>query len=99
MNSLATMSSKMDKEEVNEVQNEYRWAAEFLAGPGGYMEKAEIVSDWFKTLEDAKEDAFLKAEKEMKEYPYSRGRILKLIVEDKNGKIIELANARHISVR
>lgn len=99
MESLATMSN--DKTEATEEDNcnEYRWAAEFMAGPGGFMEKAEVVSDWFKTLDDAKEDAYLKAEREMKEYPYSRGKILKLFIEDKNGTVVELQNALNIPTR
>jgi hypothetical protein len=79
------MTSKGETED-----NEYRWAVEFSAGPGGFIEKAEIVSTWFKTFDDAKEDAFSRAECEMCAYPFSRGKILKLVVEDRNGKITVL---------
>lgn len=78
---------------------EYRWAAEFMAGPGGYLEKAEIVSQWFDSFEDAKEDALSKAENEVADYPYSRGKILKLIIEDNSGIILELKNALDIPKR
>lgn len=87
------------KNASNTVQNEYRWAVEFLAGPAGYLEKAELVSDWFPNIDDAKMDAYNKVEKEVNEYPFSRGKILKLLVEDKNGKIIELSNVKDIPVR
>ena len=85
------MLNEMDK---SKSINEFRWAVEFMAGPGGYLEKAEIVSRWFETLDDAKNDAFAKADYEVSDYPYSRGKILKLIVEDKHKTTeIELKNA------
>jgi hypothetical protein len=80
--------------ENSESSNEFRWAVEFMSGPGGYLEKAEIISRWFKTIDDAKNDAFQRADSEVKDYPYSRGGILKLIVEDKHKTTeIELKNA------
>lgn len=86
-------------EEQISKPKEFRWAVEFMAGPGGYLEKAEIVSQWFDSLEDAKEDALIKAESEVSDYPYSRGKILKLIIEDNNGVILELKNAKDIPRR
>lgn len=85
--------------ENNTARNEYRWAVEFLAGPAGYLEKAELVSDWFPNIDHAKEDAYMKVEKEVNNYPYSRGKILKLVVEDKNGEITELSNVKMNSAR
>lgn len=84
-----------NKEDSNKDSKEYRWAAEFLAGPGGYMERAEVVSDWFPSMEHAKEDAHMNAQKEVTEYPFSRGKILKLLVENKNGDIVELTNVNN----
>jgi len=86
-------------EDSNKDSKEYRWAVEFMAGPGGYMEMAEIVSDWFPSIEDAKKDAMCKAEQEVTEYPFSRGKILKLLVENKNGDIVELSNSKIIPCR
>lgn len=83
-----------NKEEVNNQSKEYRWAAEFMAGPGGYLEKAEVVSAWFPNMEVAKEDAFMNAQKEVSDYPFSRGTILKLLVENKDGDIVELSSAK-----
>jgi len=80
-------------------RKEYRWVVEFLAGPGGYLEKAEVVSEWFPSLEDAKDDAWIKAKREVESYPFSHGKILKLLVEDKEGSIIELQNAKNIPLR
>ncbi|KAL3854477.1 hypothetical protein ACJMK2_013768, partial [Sinanodonta woodiana] len=60
--------------------------------PGGFSEKEEIVSDWFPNMEEAKKDALAKAEKEVREYPFSRGGILKLSIEDEAGRITELMN-------
>ncbi|KAH3749131.1 hypothetical protein DPMN_183790 [Dreissena polymorpha] len=79
--------------------NEYRWVAEFLAGPGGYMEKAEVVSDWFPNRQAATDDALSRANNEVSDYPFSRGRILKLIVEDKHGSVVELSNVRNVTSR
>ncbi|KAH3749408.1 hypothetical protein DPMN_183906 [Dreissena polymorpha] len=81
------------------VSKEYRWVAEFLAGPGGYLEKAEIVSDWFPNRQTATDDAWSRANSEVSDYPFSRGRILKLIVEDKNGSVVELSNAMNVTSR
>lgn len=67
-----------------------RWSAEFMAGTGGYMCKEEITSEWFNSLEEARKDADKNAEQEVCEYPFSRGRILRLILEDEDGKITEL---------
>lgn len=75
-------------------KGEFRWAAEFMAGPGGFLEKAEIVSPWFETLADAKSDARAKAETEILDYPFSHGVMLRLIVEDKSGHITELENVK-----
>lgn len=84
------------KTSEQEAGSKFRWAAEFLAGPGGYIEKAEVVSDWFTNKGAATDDAYAKAQKEVDDYPYSRHRILKLIVEDEKGTITELSNAQHI---
>ncbi|KAH3749187.1 hypothetical protein DPMN_183678 [Dreissena polymorpha] len=81
------------------VSNEYMWVAKFLAGPGGYLEKAEVVSDWFPNRQAATDDAWSHAVNEVSDYPFSRGRILKQIVEDKNGTIVELSNARNVTSR
>ena len=79
----------------SQESTKYRWVAEFLAGPSGYMEKEEIVSEWFPDLNGAKMNAIDKAEREVQDFPYSRGRILKLFVEDNAGKEVkELCNAK-----
>lgn len=67
-----------------------RWSAEFLAGTGGCMCKEEITSEWFQTKEEAKKDADRNAEQEVNEFPFSRGRIMRLILEDEDGKVTEL---------
>lgn len=67
-----------------------RWSAEFLAGTGGFMCKEEITSEWFQTKEEAKKDADRNAEQEVNEFPFSRGRIMRLILEDEDGKVTEL---------
>jgi hypothetical protein len=64
-----------------------------MAGPGGFLEKTEVISEWFETLDVAKNNACDNADNEISDYPFSRGNILKLIVEDKNGNEIELRNA------
>jgi hypothetical protein len=85
--------NKLREIENSESSNEFRWAVEFMAGPGGYLEKAEIVSRWFETIDDAKDDAFQRVDNEVCDYPYSRGKILKLVVEDKHKTTeIELKN-------
>ena len=94
MNSLKSKRVDQRRKQKNEDDVKFRWAAEFLAGPGGYLEKAEVVSKWFKTLEEAKEHAQKNSEQEVNDYPYSRGTILKLIVEDNVGKVVELSNVR-----
>ena len=93
-NSIDHCQGKKDKGNLK-----FRWAAEFMAGPGGFPEKAEVVSKWFTSLDEAKEHAQKHSEKEVNEYPYSRGTILKLIVEDNAGKIIELSNAKSVRER
>ena len=77
----------------------FRWAAEFMSDPGGFPEKAEVVSNWFSSLDEAKARAQKDCEKEVSEYPFSRGMILKLIVEDNAGTIIELSNAKNVRER
>lgn len=67
-----------------------RWSVEFLAGTGGCICKEEITSEWFNSREEAKKDADRNAEKEMNDFPFSRGRVLRLILEDEDGKIHEL---------
>ena len=97
MNSLKSKSVDVDLQRTNQKKDnnvQFRWAAEFLAGPGGYLEKAEVVSKWFQTLDEAKEHAQKNSAQEVNEYPYSRGTILKLMVEDNAGKVIELSNVK-----
>ncbi|KAH3749192.1 hypothetical protein DPMN_183683 [Dreissena polymorpha] len=53
------------------VSNEYRWVAEFLAGPGGYLEKAEVVSNWFPNRQAATDDVWSHAVNEVSDYPFS----------------------------
>lgn len=72
----------------------FRWAAEFMAGPGGFLEKAEVMSKWFTSFDEAEDHAWKNYEREVNEYPYSRGTILKLLVEDNKGTITELSNAK-----
>lgn len=68
----------------------YRWRAEFLAGPGGFASKEEISGDWFNTKAEAVNDANKNADNEVQEFPFARN-ILKLFVEDENGKeMVEL---------
>lgn len=67
-----------------------RWSAEFLTGAGGMLCKEEITSEWFNSREEARKDADKNAETEVCEYPFSRGRILRLILEEEDGKITEL---------
>ena len=86
-------NKKSQENEDSKPTNGFRWVAEFMAGPGGFLEKTEIVSEWFETLDEAKNNAFEKAEYEISDYPFSRGNILKLSVEDKNGNEIELKNS------
>ena len=99
MNKIKSQSVDECRTQKNENDVQFRWAAEFLAGPGGYMEKAEVVSKWFKTLEEAKEHAQKNSEQEVNDYPFSRGTILKLIVEDNTGKVIELSNVKSVRER
>lgn len=97
MNSLKSKGVDTDlqrKNQKNDKKCQFRWAAEFLAGPGGYLEKAEVVSKWFQTLDEAKEHAQKNSAQEVNDYPFSRGTILKLIVEDNAGKVIELSNVK-----
>lgn len=67
-----------------------RWSAEFLAGTGGYLCKEEITSEWFESKEEAKKDADRNAEQEVMHFPFSRGRILRLILESEDGQVTEL---------
>ena len=95
MNNLKRKSVDLQqRNQKNDKDVQFRWAAEFLAGPGGYLEKAEVVSKWFQTLDEAKEHAQKNSAQEVNDYPFSRGTILKLIVEDNAGKVIELSNAK-----
>ena len=70
--------------------SKYRWSAEFLAGAGAYLSKEEITSEWFNSKEEAKKDAESNAENEVIEYPFSKGRIMRLILEGEDGQITEL---------
>ena len=73
----------------------YRWAVEFLAGPPGFVEKAEVVSDWFNKLDEAREHALKNTEREMYDYGDTRGTIIKWVIEDnKGGTIVELKDAK-----
>ena len=71
MNSDASKSVDKRRKQKNEDDVKFRLAAEFLAGPGGYLEKAEVFSKWFKTLDEAKEHVQKNSEQEVNEYPYS----------------------------
>lgn len=87
------------KNGVNE-EKQFRWAAEFFAGPGGFLEMAAIESRWFSNLEDAKFDAFECAQRQVEQFPFSHGKILKLILEDKNGDLVEqLVNVQDVPRR
>lgn len=99
MNNIKSHTMDQCQNKKNEADVKFRWAAEFLAGPGGYLEKAEVVSKWFTSLDEAKEHARKNSEREVNDYPYSRGTILKLIVEDNTGTIIELSNAKSVRER
>ena len=73
MNSVTSKSVNKRRKQKNEDDVKFRWAADFLAGPGGYLEKAEVFSKWFKTLDEAKQHAQKYSEQEISDYPYSRG--------------------------
>ncbi|KAL4217250.1 hypothetical protein ACF0H5_023701 [Mactra antiquata] len=93
---MSYSSRKKNKPEPKQ----FRWAAEFLAGPGGYLEMAVIESDWFSNFDDAKDHANEYAQKQVEEFPFSHGKITKLVVEDKEGVIFEtLVNAKVVERR
>jgi hypothetical protein len=74
--------------------SKFRWAAEFLAGPGGNACMEEVWSEWFSSEMAAKKDAENNAKNEVTTYPFSRGNILKLIIEDDRGNITVLKDSK-----